>query len=98
MEEKKEPMKERLKKDIVIFVIIMFLLGGTLASFLVLSPYAPYLIIGFVLLTFGPYALEYAQEKMNKKRIIKRSEGKIIFTGFTDEKGNKIISMKSKCD
>ena len=63
-----------------------------------MNPYISYLLVGFFILTFGPYVLEYYQEKMDKKNGTQNLGGKIIVEGITDKDGKKIISIKRKSD
>jgi hypothetical protein len=81
-----KPLKERLKQDIAILLVVLLFAGGSL-SVLAASPlFAPAMAL-FIILTFGPYAIEFA----SKSREAKKLGEKIIIKGTNlDGKGMKI--------
>lgn len=72
MEEKK-PWRERLKQDIVIIVVGLLLLGGS-ASFLSRSPYFVPGVALFLILSFGPYVIDFIKEKYTQKDVPKKQK------------------------
>ncbi len=88
----KKPWRERLKQDIVILVMMLLLLGGSL-SFLSRSIYFVPGMILLVILTFGPYIIEYAREKLNKNVATKKR--KLLVKGI-EENGVKKVLVESK--
>jgi lipopolysaccharide export LptBFGC system permease protein LptF len=65
--ENKESFQVRLKKDLAFFVLILMLASGPLSVYAAKSPYVGYVVLGMVVLTFGPYVIEYTQIKLTTK-------------------------------
>ncbi|MCI0562186.1 MAG: hypothetical protein MN733_27185 [Nitrososphaera sp.] len=84
-----KPLKERLRQDLAILLVALLLAGGSLPV-LAVSPYFVPAMALFMILTFGPYALEFAKQMREGKKAEKK---KIIIKGINqDGNGMKISS------
>ena len=84
-----KPLKERLKQDLAILLVVLLLAGGSLSALAASPLFVPAMAL-FMILTLGPYALEFARRAREGKNAEKK---KIIIKGINnDGKGMKITS------
>ncbi len=88
----KKPLKERLKQDIALLLVVLLFAGGILPVLSRSAYFVPLAAI-FLVITFGPYLIEFANERKATKN--DRPE-KIVITTKPEEDGNEDISIKLK--
>ena len=89
MEEKK-PMRERLEQDIAIVMFLLLISGGFMPAYL-RSPYAVPLVMLFLAVMFGPYLIEFIQEK-SKPKTDPKLKSKVIVIAGPGKDGQKEIT------
>lgn len=88
----KKPLKERLKQDLAILLVILLLAGGSIPVLAASPLFVPAMAL-MLALTFGPYVLEFARERLEGK--VGEKKGKIVIKGMNlDGKGMKITSER----
>ncbi|MEW6036608.1 MAG: hypothetical protein AB1529_08415 [Candidatus Micrarchaeota archaeon] len=91
--EAKKPLKQRLKQDLVVLVLVLMLLGGA-GSFMAASPFFVPAVAAMLLLTFGPYLVEYLGER--RKAGAAEKKGRIAFSAMPGRIGGKEIRFEER--
>ncbi len=88
----KKPLKERLKQDLAIILVLMLFAGGSLGAFAGNPMFLPLAAL-LLLAMLGPYAWEFLSERRSKAGPERK---KLLVNGIVGDDGKKSVSCERK--